>query len=163
MYSTGIFKFQLYFINIKIYFREIHGQHHENCLLEAQFLKITSLKRPILQDGLYFIFRRSAAWCCAVPSFLSLSHNRVFRTEQSELQECCNYRSKDGLPDKWHNQWTIEIQAAATSPLLGVGGNPSSEHLWKWLAFPLFILYCYWRWGTKSCFKLSPPLLPPSP
>ena len=111
VYSTGTFKFKLYFISIKIHFKKIHGQH-ENCLLEIQFLKITSLKTPILQDGLCFIFWRSAAWCCAVSNFLSLSHTWVFRTEQSEPQECCNYVSKDGLPDKGHNQWTIEIQAA---------------------------------------------------
>lgn len=36
---------------------------------------------------------------------------------------------RDGLPDKCHNQWTMEIQSAVTHPLPGLRENPNSELL----------------------------------
>lgn len=112
-------KFKLsFFINKKKYFKKIHGQH-ENSLLEIQLLKITSPKRPILKEGPYFIFWRSAAWCRAVSNFLSLLCSWTLITEQRDLQECCNYISKDGLSDKgtineqwkFNQLWPIHYQA----------------------------------------------------
>lgn len=115
------------FYKYKKYFKKIHGQH-ENVLLEIQLIKITSPKRPILKDRPYFIFWRSTAWCRVASNFLSLLCYWTLITEQRDLQECCNYISKDGLSDKgtineqwkFNQLWPIHYQA---------WGKIQTEHL----------------------------------